>query len=35
VDDLHPEIRALLQGAELPEEEEEPGIPLRKVHSSK
>ncbi|XP_073921960.1 spatacsin isoform X3 [Castor canadensis] len=34
VDDLHPEIRALLQGAELPEEEEEPGIPLRKVHST-
>ncbi|XP_069340063.1 spatacsin isoform X3 [Eulemur rufifrons] len=33
VDDLHPEIRALLQSAELPEEEEEPSIPLRKVQS--
>uniref|UniRef100_A0A2K6FDC4 SPG11 vesicle trafficking associated, spatacsin n=1 Tax=Propithecus coquereli TaxID=379532 RepID=A0A2K6FDC4_PROCO len=34
VDDLHPEIRALLQSAELPEEEEEPSIPLRKVQST-
>ncbi|NIG57830.1 spatacsin-like [Pontoporia blainvillei] len=35
VDDLHPDIHALLQSAELLEEEEEPGIPLRKVQSSK
>ena len=35
VDDLHPEIHALLQSAELLEEEEEPGVPLRKVQSSK
>lgn len=34
VDDLHPEIHALLQSAE-PLEEEEAGIPLRKVQSSK
>ncbi|XP_045384024.1 spatacsin isoform X1 [Lemur catta] len=34
VDDLHPEIRALLQSAELPEEEEEPSTPLRKVQST-
>lgn len=34
VDDLHPEIRNLLQCGELPEEEE-PNIPLRKVQSSK
>eukprot|EP00071_Canis_lupus_P018325 XP_013964965.1 spatacsin isoform X2 [Canis lupus familiaris] len=33
VDDLHPEIHALLQSAE-PLEEEEAGIPLRKVQSS-
>ncbi|XP_007933423.1 spatacsin [Orycteropus afer afer] len=33
VDDLHPEIRALLQSAELLEEEES-GIPLRKVQST-
>lgn len=33
VDDLHPEIHALLQSAELLEEEE-PRIPLRKVSSS-
>ncbi|XP_008067820.1 spatacsin isoform X2 [Carlito syrichta] len=32
VDDLHPEIRAVLQSAELLEEEE-PSIPLRKVQS--
>lgn len=35
VDDLHPEILALLRSTELPEEEEEAGIPLRKVQSSK
>lgn len=34
VDDLHPEIRALLRSAELLEEEEEPGA-LRKGQSSK
>ncbi|XP_006920480.1 spatacsin isoform X3 [Pteropus alecto] len=34
VDDLHPEIHALLQSAELLEEEEEPHIPLRKVSST-
>ncbi|KAM5179031.1 spatacsin isoform 3-T3 [Callospermophilus lateralis] len=34
MDDLHPEIYAFLQGAELPMEEEEPGIPLRKVQST-
>nr|XP_045380253.1 spatacsin isoform X3 [Camelus bactrianus] len=33
VDDLHPEIHALLRSAELPEEEE-PGFPLRKVQST-
>ncbi|XP_073067836.1 spatacsin isoform X3 [Manis javanica] len=33
VDDLHPEIRNLLQCGELPEEEE-PNIPLRKVQSN-
>uniref|UniRef100_A0A8C6BE01 SPG11 vesicle trafficking associated, spatacsin n=1 Tax=Monodon monoceros TaxID=40151 RepID=A0A8C6BE01_MONMO len=33
VDDLHPDIHALLQSAELLEEEEEPGVPLRKVQS--
>ncbi|XP_045628292.1 spatacsin isoform X2 [Ursus americanus] len=33
VDELHPEIHALLQGAERLEEEE-PGIPLRKVQSA-
>ncbi|XP_062946294.1 spatacsin isoform X2 [Cynocephalus volans] len=33
VDDLHPEIRALLQSAEMPAEEET-GIPLRKVQST-
>lgn len=35
VDDLRPEILALLRSAELPEEEEEAGIPLKKVQSSK
>lgn len=35
VDDLRPEIHALLQSAELLEEEKEPRIPLRKVSSSK
>lgn len=35
VDDLHPEIRALLQSAELLEEEKEPHVPLRKAPSSK
>ncbi|KAF7462587.1 hypothetical protein GHT09_012163 [Marmota monax] len=34
MDDLHPEIYAFLQGAELPTEEEQPGIPLRKVQST-
>ncbi|XP_072664285.1 spatacsin isoform X4 [Canis lupus baileyi] len=34
VDDLHPEIHALLQSAE-PLEEEEAGIPLRKVQSKR
>ncbi|XP_071070276.1 spatacsin isoform X3 [Dasypus novemcinctus] len=34
VDDLHPEIHALLRSAELLEEEEEPGIPRRKVQST-
>uniref|UniRef100_A0A8D2B0G6 SPG11 vesicle trafficking associated, spatacsin n=1 Tax=Sciurus vulgaris TaxID=55149 RepID=A0A8D2B0G6_SCIVU len=34
MDDLHPEIYAFLQGAELPKEEEEPCIPLRKVQST-
>ncbi|XP_036299435.1 spatacsin isoform X3 [Pipistrellus kuhlii] len=34
VDDLHPEIQALLQSAELLEEEKEPRIPLRKVSST-
>ncbi|KAM4829958.1 spatacsin [Thomomys bottae] len=34
VDDLDPEIHALLQSAELPEEREEFGSPLRKVHST-
>nr|XP_014702562.1 spatacsin isoform X2 [Equus asinus] len=34
VDDLHPEIHALLQSAALPEGEEEPGIPLRKAQST-
>lgn len=33
MEDLHPEIHALLQSAELLEEE--PNIPLRRVHSSK
>uniref|UniRef100_U3FLG5 Spatacsin isoform 1 n=1 Tax=Callithrix jacchus TaxID=9483 RepID=U3FLG5_CALJA len=33
VEDLHPEIHALLQSAELPEEEE-PDVPLRRVHST-
>ncbi|KAF4017726.1 hypothetical protein G4228_008887 [Cervus hanglu yarkandensis] len=33
VDDLHPEILALLRSAELPEEEEQAGIPLRRVQS--
>lgn len=35
VDDMHPEMGALLRSAELLEEEEETGIPLRKVQSSK
>ncbi|XP_048188243.1 spatacsin [Perognathus longimembris pacificus] len=34
VDDLHPEIRTLLRSAELPEEQEEPGVPLKKVPST-
>lgn len=34
VEDLHPEIHAVLQSAELLEEEE-PGLPLRKAQSSK
>lgn len=34
-DDLHPEILALLGSAELPEEEEGAGVPLRKAQSSK
>ncbi|XP_058397457.1 spatacsin isoform X3 [Diceros bicornis minor] len=34
VDDLHPEVHALLQSAELLQEEEEPGIPLKKVQST-
>ncbi|XP_059861135.1 spatacsin [Delphinus delphis] len=34
VDDLHPDIHALLQSPELLEEEEEPGVPLRKVQST-
>ncbi|XP_053452165.1 spatacsin isoform X2 [Nycticebus coucang] len=34
MNDLHPEIRALLQSAELLEEEEEPSIPLGKVQST-
>ncbi|XP_076983833.1 spatacsin isoform X2 [Tamandua tetradactyla] len=34
VDDLHPEIRALLHNAELLQEEEEPGVPLKKVQST-
>ncbi|XP_012865545.1 PREDICTED: spatacsin isoform X1 [Dipodomys ordii] len=34
MDDLHPEIRTLLQSARLPEEQEDLGIPLRKAHST-
>uniref|UniRef100_A0A8D1K1P2 Spatacsin C-terminal domain-containing protein n=1 Tax=Sus scrofa TaxID=9823 RepID=A0A8D1K1P2_PIG len=34
VDDMHPEMGALLRSAELLEEEEETGIPLRKVQST-
>ncbi|XP_017657798.2 spatacsin isoform X2 [Nannospalax galili] len=34
VDDLHPDIRALLQSTKLPEEEESPSAPVRKVHST-
>ncbi|XP_003791835.1 spatacsin isoform X1 [Otolemur garnettii] len=34
VNDLHPEIRSLLQSAELLEEEEEPSIPLGKVQGT-
>lgn len=34
VGDLHPEVHAVLQSAELPDEEE-PGMPLRKARSSK
>lgn len=35
MEDLHLEIRALLSNATLPEDLESPGVPLRKVHSSK
>lgn len=35
MEDLHPEIRALLSSAALPEDPESPSVPLRKVHSSK
>ncbi|XP_049755033.1 spatacsin [Elephas maximus indicus] len=34
VDDLHPEVQALLRHAELLEEEEESGVPLRKGQST-
>ncbi|KAL1786843.1 spatacsin isoform X1 [Sigmodon hispidus] len=34
VEDLHPEIRALLPSATLPEDQESPAVPLRKVHSA-
>uniref|UniRef100_A0A8C5P045 SPG11, spatacsin vesicle trafficking associated n=1 Tax=Jaculus jaculus TaxID=51337 RepID=A0A8C5P045_JACJA len=34
VNELHPEICALLQSSELPEEEENPDTALRKVHST-